>query len=218
MFMKNLLKLIILSAAVVLIAVSCIPYEVLRGEYRDVTFYNNTSGPVDIEYQVIGSTYSAPNRIDKGGFDKMKVYTVDGRATFVAEGPYVSYKWTAETINYDGSSQFTVNSNRGLIQIINNTDIYITDVCLGTVVNPKKYKATFSITKNMDIESADIAPGKDAGIRVMYDDIASSSTTPYYIYFTYNNTRYRTSSSVELPKIGTSITRVLTLEECTIII
>lgn len=215
MFMKNLSRLIVLTLAVVLIAVSCIPYEVLRGEYRDVTIYNNTSGHVDIEYQVIGSTYSAPNRIDKGCFDKMKVYTVDGKATFVAEGPYVSYKWTAETINYDGSSQFNVFSNRGLIQIINNTGIDITDVCLGTVGNPKKYQATFSITKNMDIASADIVPGKDAGIRVMGDDIASSSIIPYYIYFTYNNTRYRTRASVALPLIGTSITRELTLEECT---
>lgn len=212
--MKNLLRLTVLSVVLAMITVSCVPYEILRGEYRDATFYNKTPGPVDIEYQVIGSTYSAPNRINAGYNEKIKVYTVDGKATLAAEGPYVSYKWSGESISYDGTSVFYVSPNRGFIRIINNTGIDIMDVSLGTISNPKKYKATFNLTKNADTVSADIASARDAGIRVMSSDIASSLTTSYYIYFTYKNTRYRTRASIELPLIGKNSTAELTLEEC----
>ncbi len=215
--MKNLVRFIALSAVVLLIAVSCIPYELLRGEYRDVTFYNKTPDLVDIEYQVIGSTYSAPKRIAAGRSEKMQVYTVDGKATFTAEGPYVSYKWTGETINYDGSSQFYVAQNRGLIRIINKTGVAITDVSLGTLNNYKIYIANYDIARNMVVTSADIEPGLDAAIRVMSSDIFSSVTTPYYIYFTFNNNRYRTKASLELPPIGSSRTINLKFEECMLV-
>ncbi len=120
-------------------------------------------------------------------------------------------------ISADSLSSFKIESNRALIAVRNNTGMAIENVSLGTLDNSMLRGATYDIDNNIDKIRADIASGESAGIRVTEGDIETSETTPFYIYFSYRNTRYRTKTPVSLPQVGSTLSVVLNLSEYEII-
>lgn len=206
MFMKNLSRLIILALAVVLIAVSCIPYGL---EYRDVTFYNYTAEPVDISYRLLGDRYSVATRVY--GIEKISVCTIYGKADISVEGPYASYLFTDYMVYADGTTNCSVSPNRGLIEVYNTIGDDIYDVCLGTTGNPRRCRATFDLVNKIDTVKADIVAGKSAGIRVPYSALTTTEIGTYYIFFKSGYNTYRTKAAVSIPKHGEKIKVYLTL-------
>lgn len=210
--MKNLLRLIVLFVAVALFTVSCIPYGL---EYRDVTFYNTTVGPVDISYRVLGERYSEARRVY--GYDKFSVCTIYGKADISIEGPYASYLFTEYPLSADGTTKFYIYPNRGLIEVQNLTGGDIYDVSLGTITNQRRCGATFDLTNNVDTTNAYIAAGKSAGIRVPYNALTTTETGTYYIFFTKGFDRYISKTPVSIPKNGEKVQMKLSASDFIVI-
>lgn len=216
--MKRFVRTILFIAVVLLAVVSCLPYAVYKeGEYRVLTLYNNTPEIVDVTYHFYDNTSSTPCRIDKGSYERMRIYTLGGMADISVSGPYAVYKKDNYEISADSLSSFKIESNRGLITVRNNTGNAIENVSLGTLDNSMLRGATYDTANNTDKIRADIASGETAGIRVTEEDKETSGTTPFYIYFSYRDIRYRTKASVSLPEVGSSLNVVLSLSECKII-
>lgn len=215
MIMKRFVRTILFIAFILFSVVSCLPYATYKeGEYRVLTLYNNTPEIVDVTYLFYDNTSSTPCRIDKGSYERMRIYTLGGMADISVSGPYAVYKKENYEISADSLSSFKIESNRALISVRNNTGMAVENVSLGPDNNSMLRGATYDIENNTDKIRADIASGETAGIRVTEEDIATSGTTPFYIYFSYRDKRYRTRASVSLPEVGSSLDVVLSLSEC----